>query len=471
MRRPRTGVVPWSLALLPLLCSCVGYEPAPVDPSGLLGELERLQLADQAPAASVATIGSARVTFDPADGVSPVEAAAISVHLNPALRALRAEVGVARAELVQAGLLPDPVIGWEAMNNVADFITDRKSSANSYIAGLNLSWDVPRPGEIDAKEGVARARIAEVRAALIRGEWALVRDVYLGFARLAAAQAALALNAEQDVVTTSSLDFFQRARAAGAATAIEERLAAVLRDQVRSDRMRLELEEAQARQGLLALMGLPPQQPLLLQDPLGLLDPPLPGAMDPVQLARDAIDRRPDLRQLMAQYQQAEHQLRLEVRRQFPQISIGSGIAIQLPIFSEFNGPAIDTARLARSAAAERVRAVVHEVRRDVHLSYASLVRAEAQVAFNQNQLGPTLEELLRLTRAAVAAGEVTPLEILTAQNQRITIQLDILGARLRRAELWIELLSASGQLLPTHPRDDQDEEEDPSDDDQEDEK
>lgn len=467
MRRPRTRVVPWCLCL-PLLSACVSYEPEQVDPAALLAELERLQLAEQTPAASVATIGSARVTFDPRDGVSPVEAAAISVHLNPALRALRADIGVARAELVQAGLLPDPVIGWEAMNNVADFITDRKSSANSYIAGLNLSWDVPRPGEIDAKEGVARARIAEVRAMLIRGEWELVRDVYLGFARLAAAQAALALNAEQDVIATSSLDFFQRARAAGAATAIEERLAALTRDQVRSDRMRLELEEAQARQTLLAIMGLPPEQPLLLQDPNALLDAPLPGAIDPTQLARQAIDLRPDLRELMAQYDQAESQLRLEIRRQFPQISIGSGIAIQLPIFSEFNGPAIETARLARMAAAERVRAVVHEVRRDVHLSYASLVRAEAQVAFNQNQLGPTLDELLRLTRAAVAVGEVTPLEILAAQNQRITIQLDILGARLRRAELWIELQSASGQLLPTHP--DNDDRDDQSDDDQEDE-
>lgn len=470
MRRPRAGVVPRSLFALPLLCGCVGYEPAPVDPSGLLGELERLQLEDEAPATSVSAIGSAGVVFDPADGVSPVEAAAISVHLNPALRALRAEVGVARAELVQAGLLPDPVIGWEAMNVVADFITDRKSSANSYVAGLNLSWDVPRPGEIDAKEGVARARLAEVRAASLRGEWELVRDVYLGFVRLAAAQAALALNAEQDAVAASSLDFFERARAAGAATAIEERLAAVLRDQVRSSRLRLELEEVQARQGLLALMGLPPRQPLVLQAPLGLLDPQLPEAMDPAQLARDALDRRPDLRELMAQYEQAEHQLRLEVRRQLPRISIGSGIAIQVPIFSELNGPAIDTARLARSAAAERVRASVHEVRRDVHLSHAGLLRAEAQVAFNLNQLGPTLDELLRLTRAAVTAGEVTPLEILTAQNQRITIQLDILGARLRRAELWIELLSATGQLLPARPRDERDDDEDPSDDEREDE-
>lgn len=439
---PRAGVFLTFISL----SGCVGYEPAPTDARQLLDELERVRL-EPAPAAAIAPIGSTAV--DPRDGLDVLEAAAIAVHLNPALRAQRAQVGVARAQLVQAGLLPDPVIGWDAMNVVADFATERKSSANSYTAGVSLAWDVPRPGEIDAREGVARARVREALAEILRAEWELVREVHLAYVRLAAAQATLAINSELVAITSQTVEFFQRARAAGAATAIQERLASVERDRVRSDRVRLEFEEVVARQTLLGLLGLPPGTPLLLQDPAISLDPPIPAVLDVAALMQEATTRRPDLRQLAAQYGQAEEQLRLEVNRQFPQLTIGTGIAIQLPFFSRFNHPAIETARREREAAADRFRTAVHEARRQLHVAHAGLQRAEAQVAFNQNELRPGLEQLLGLTRAALEMGEITPLEILAAQGQTISTQLEFLEARQRRAEAWVELQAASGRLLP----------------------
>lgn len=431
------------LPLLLLTSGCTSYEPEPMTARQLLDELDRVRVES----VSIAPVGSRAV--DPSDGLDVLEASALAIHLNPSIRAARAEVGVTRAQLVEAGLLPDPVVGWDAMNVVADFSTDGKSSANSYVAGVSIAWDVPRPGEIDAREGVARAQVRGALAQVLRAEWELVREVHRAYVRVAAAQANLAVNAELATIASTTVEYFERARAAGTATAVQERLASVERDRVRSDRVRLELEEVAARQDLLGLLGLPPDTPLVLQDPWAMLDSPIPAALDVRSLVLDAADRRPDLRELTAQYERAEASLRLEVAQQFPQVTIGTGLAVQLPFFSRFNQPAIETARRERTVAAERLRAAVHEARQQVHRAHATVQRAEAQVAFNQNELGPGLEELIRLTRVTLEAGEVTPLELLAVQGQTIAARVEFIAARQRRAEAWIDLQAASGRLLP----------------------
>ena len=43
---------------------------------------------------------------------------------------VRAEVGVARAQLVEAGLLPDPTIRWECGNVVARLLTHPEAGAD-----------------------------------------------------------------------------------------------------------------------------------------------------------------------------------------------------------------------------------------------------------------------------------------------------------------------------------------------------
>lgn len=436
------------IALCLLVSGCATYEPAPVDPRVVLEALER---------ASPRSVTSAGAAVELADGMSPLEAAAIAVHLQPQLRALRAEVGVTAAELVQAGLLPDPSIGWEAGNVIADFITDRKSTSNSYLAGGYLSWDVPRPGEIDAREGVARARVDEARAVLFAAEWRLVREVRLAWLRLAAARAALELNRAQADVARRTRALVDAARNIGEATSVQAALADVALARVEAARSGLTLEEVEGMHALLGLMGLPPSTPLVLQDAAAALDPAPPPTQSPERLTAAALARRPDLRELEARYQQAEETLRYEVARQWPEISIGTGIGIRLPIFSRFNAPAIETARRARDAARERLVSVVHELRRSVHLAHATWSQADARAATLKERLLPALEEAVRLTRAAQAAGEVSPLEILTAQAQLLEVEREVLDARVRRASALVDLEAAAGVLLPTpggHPDD-----------------
>src|SRR5437016_4750636 len=47
------------------------------------------------------------ITFDGSEGITPDQAAVLAVVLNPSLRAERDGRGIAQAQLIQAGLLPN----------------------------------------------------------------------------------------------------------------------------------------------------------------------------------------------------------------------------------------------------------------------------------------------------------------------------------------------------------------------------
>ena len=464
MSRPHRPRWRWATSLLLVCTGCTSYEPAPLPPGDLLQALERVGLEDvprvfrAGPPArardpgQVAATGSdaAALAFDPADGLTLVEASAAAVRLNPLLAALRAEVAVTDAQLVEAGLLPDIVVGWEAGNNIADFITEAKSGANSYLAGAFLEWPLPRPGEIDAKEGVARAEVDGARARVAAAEWALVREVHEAYVGLLVARARVEQLARLAAIAGRSLEYLQRARGLGAATAIDENLARVSANTTRADAVRAEAGERQARLRLNGLLGLPPGTAWDLQTTLDevLAAAPL-GAPEPEALVRRAVERRPDLLEAQAAYRRAEERLRLEVARQWPQVSIGTVFSITLPLFSRFNQPAIRSAERAREAAGRRLTVAVHQVRQEVHAALVGYGQAERLLGLYRDELEPALIESLRLSEQAFQVREVTPLQILTSQQ----LVIETRGRALEAQEGWaaarIRLQAATGDLLP----------------------
>ena len=52
------------------------------------------------------------IDFDERDGLSPEEAAVLAVLANPGLRAIRDQRAIAQGQVLQAGLLPNPRLGY-----------------------------------------------------------------------------------------------------------------------------------------------------------------------------------------------------------------------------------------------------------------------------------------------------------------------------------------------------------------------
>ena len=449
LRGPCTPTPVWRGALLGALIlagGCTSYEAEPLEPLEILRALERVQLAEVTSAEVTPVVSS----FALGDGLSVLEASAVAVRRNPRLLALRAELGVAEAQLVQAGLLADPVIGWGSGDPLADLILEGQVESTSWLTGASLSWQVPRPGEIGAREGVARARIHARAAELAGAEWTLVRDVHLAYARLLVARARRAQTERLLEIAGRARDYFARAKQAGAATALDEALARVAAATVQADAIGARNAEVLAAQALNALLGLSPGVALELQDSVARLTAAAAPVDEPSDLVAASLDRRPDLQQVLADYRQADETLRLQCALQWPQLSIGTGVSIQLPIFSRLNQPAIETATRRRDAARRRATAAVQATRAEVHAALARARQAHAVFALFRDRLGPQAEETLRLTERAFQAREVTPLQILTAQRQVLETQTRFLAAQEAWAAARIRLDSACGRLLPS---------------------
>ncbi|HRV82431.1 MAG TPA: TolC family protein, partial [Planctomycetota bacterium] len=315
------------------LSACATYRPTPLEPQRVLEALESIEW-DSTPNTPNATDSSQSSPV-----VGPLQLAAFAVSTHPELAALRAELGIQHALLVEAGLLPDPELGWDAMDGLASQLVTGSSSSVDAWAGFGLLFPLLGPGERQASIAVAQGRSDEARYRIAEAEWNLTCDIHVALEEVLAAETLLAQTRSLTELATTTNEYFQRAKDAGAATAIQANLAQGDLQTIRLDGLRADARVRQARQALNALLGLPPSVDLPLGpgvDPSNLLT----TRGTPEQLTLHAVDSRPDLAVLLAAYQASEEGVRLAMSQRCPRIAVGTGIRITLPIFSKFGGPA-----------------------------------------------------------------------------------------------------------------------------------
>src|SRR5260221_14030190 len=119
-------------------------------------------------------------------GIGPDQAAVLSVLLSPKLVAERDRRGLAQAQLVQAGVLPNPSVGI-----TKDFVTGgfTKGAFNPY--GFSASLEVSSLVIHGAKSKSARANVDAVSLGLSWTEWQTAEGAKLGFYPVVAFQAQL----------------------------------------------------------------------------------------------------------------------------------------------------------------------------------------------------------------------------------------------------------------------------------------
>lgn len=108
----------------------------------------------------------APVPVDLRAGLTPDSAAIVAVIANPSLRAVRNRGSLAAAQLLQAGLLPNPTL---------DFTFDPVTGGNTLGAvnaySIGPSWEVTSLITHDAKVAAARAESQSVRLNVAWQEW------------------------------------------------------------------------------------------------------------------------------------------------------------------------------------------------------------------------------------------------------------------------------------------------------------
>ena len=329
-------------------CGCATYSERPID---LLEELR--QLDDRGRQPKALTVASPaveewfplRADIDLGDGLDIGEANALALFYSPELRDLRHQHKIAAAQLVQAGLLPNPEV----------FVGPRISTkSDDVIFPASISWELPLWGKRGAARGVARARLSAAEYELVETELHVLVRLRAAFIRAAQFTQSISILERQLERGEAVLDWIAALRQAGVADSVTLYLTQLEQDQARDAIARLKLSLDSTLRDIASTVGLMPSTELSLSfKPVPTALPPLP----PVDARRQRA--HPRVARAVSEYEAAESALALEVAKQYPSVrlgpefeddsgdaSVGFGLGVRLPIF--------DRNRVAIAAAEER---------------------------------------------------------------------------------------------------------------------
>ncbi len=381
-------------------------------------------------------------SFD--DGLTEDEAVSIALWNNAAFQELLADLGVARGDLVTAGLLPNPEFLfyfhvpdkpfrylfdfpiealWLRPIRVTAALGDaERASQRLTQAGLDLMRDTRQAYAVVvlARE---RLRVAE-EGVKLRGR----------VAELAAARLKAGDISEQEAATAriDALQAVQAAALAAAAVPIAEEL-------------------------LRNLMGTGPLRGPIPTDPA---PPPPCGTLDIDALAREATTTRPDA------VAATDFATAARARLDFAKIGwvrllgigdatngtnghvFGPGVRFTVPIFNRNQGN-IARAEAELERAVRNQQTVAYQIILDVQRAYLSYRQACDELAVLRGKVRPEVTAAIGRAQAGYREGN-TPIFVVLATTQQL------LAADLREAELqadlrrfWAELERSAGHRVP----------------------
>jgi len=273
----------------------------------------------------------------------------LAVKNNPELVAARAQRQIAQAQLLQAGLLPNPQVTGAILPLVAGVGT-----TTAWTAGL--SQDIRTLITLSSTRRAAQASADQVDAQVLWQEWQTIGQARLLAVDIIETERLMAILRQNRDLLASRYEKSRKAVLAGNQTltasapdlAALQAIASQLRDQERQQLAR--------RHQLAALLGLAPDALLALANKVDLPS----WNSDAVNEALSTLAyRRPDLVALQLGYRAQDAKLRAAILSQFPNLTLGitggsdnsnvrnlgPQITLELPVFNQNQGNiAIETA-------------------------------------------------------------------------------------------------------------------------------
>ena len=433
---PPTGSKRLCLMLLAMLPgACASYRPAPLRaPVAVLADPDPAVLS--ADAATIQRPFLRPQAIDLTAPLTPGALAVIAVLENPDVKAQRAAVGVADAQVFAARLLPDPQV-----QGSIDKLIAGPDPYNALGSQLALDLSQLRSARVVRQAGEAAKR--QVRLDVAWAEWQVAGQARLQAVRVAALTAQLAIATQSARSTEALLASVTTAAGRGdlAAGDMDTRRQAALDAATRMRGLQGDLTTAQGE--LNRLLGLPPRMVLALAPAADAPPPP-----DAEALVAQALERRLDLAALRAGYASGEAQVHKAVLDQFPNLSLslsasrdtsanttlGPAVGFTLPLWNRNRG-GIAIARATRAQLQAEYEARLFQTRAEITAATRALAILRTQRADVLGHL-PASADFARTSRAAAQRGAQA------LRDRRLT--LAALDQQIAEQTIALELLSGT---------------------------
>lgn len=436
------------------LSGCAIYEAKPLDQGAVNAALTAPKLdAVRVTAAKLNHPLLAPLIIDGRNGFSPDEIASMVVITSPQLRALRDQRGVAEAQLLQAGILPNPQLG---------YALDRPTPGNEagLINGRNLglSWEIT--SLLGRRDRVVSARSTgeAFDLSLAWQEWQAAQDARLRAFRVLSLRARLPLLRSVEGDLADALASTKTAAAHGYKTAVDVTTTSEAWLAAQTTRLTAEQDYLSERTALNLALGQSADAEIVLKP--AAFFPELPVGASSASLLDGLEKRRLDLVALALGYESQEAGLRAAIKAQFPKIGLSFakandtsnvrthtyGVTIDLPLFDRNQGN-IAIARATRQQLFDEYTARVAEARADVALLLGKLAATHAQLQADREAL-PELEHLVAAYEKALQSRNAEVSAYRDAHALLLSRQIDESNLRQQVLELGVALEIAAGRPL-----------------------
>jgi outer membrane protein TolC len=394
------------------------------------------------------------LVIDGNGGFSPDEIAVMAVIMSPELRAVRDQRGVARAQVIQAGILPNP-----QFTQSIDIPHGNADPAYVSAHTTGFSWDVSALITHHDEMEAARASAAAVDLEVAWQEWQVAQDARLRAFRLLAMRTQLPLARAIEDGLEANLGALRQGLAGGHKTMTDLTTATDLLTQARNNRLTLEQSITADRLALNIALAQPAGQKLEIKPATTFpLLPDDTSATD--ELLAGIETRRLDLVALGLGYRSQEATLRAAVKSQFPKIglsfarandtsdvkTLGAGVSIELPLFDRRQG-VIAGAKATRQQLFDEYYARIAEARAEVQQILENLTATRAQLDEATRSL-PDLEQLAASYEKAFQSHNADVLAYRDAQAALATRRMEASKLRQDVLELSVALEIATGRPL-----------------------
>ncbi len=378
------------------------------------------------------------------DGLTAEEAVAVALWNHAPFQATLAELGIARAALIEAGLLHNPTFSFL-------FPLGPKQLEFTLLAPIEAIWQRPK------RVAAAEREYERISQSLVPNGLDLVRDVRLAFAEAALAETRAALASDQVKERTQLLKITNVRFRAGDISELETS-AARLDERLAEEQAARFVQTANvARVRLRALLGMEEDSGFALTP---LTAEPASATTALPELTKQALAARPELRAAELALEAAAARAKWERSKIFSLMTtldangegvkgfeMGPGLQFEVPLFHRNKGgitrAEAEIERAARNYAATRQRIVM-----EVQEAHARVAQAESALTQWRTRVLPPIAEDIRQATRAYDTGEVAYLFVLENARRLTEARLREVDARadVQRAAVALER-SVGGKL------------------------
>ncbi len=359
-----------------------------------------------------------------ADGLTEEDSVAIALWNNAQFQADLVGLGFARADLIDAGMLRNPVFSLL-------FPLGPKQLEATLSLPIDFFWQ--RPKRVEA----AKLDAEQVADSLIQHGLNLIRDVKIAYVELESARERAKIAAEEAVLRQEIADIATERLRVGDISGLEEIAFQLDAAQLQDASIRFSWDAKLAEERLKTLLGLGLENMTLQLVPMVAATEFL---QQPSDLLAAAFAARPDLRAAEIAIEVAGQRVGWERSKIFNLTAIldangegkegfemGPGIQFELPLLNQNNGK-ISRAQAELLQAGRQYMALKHRIAQEVTEARINYIAAKEALDILHMDVLPSAVVAVKNATEAYSIGEISYLELLDFNRQ-------LLSSRVREAE------------------------------------